>query len=146
MGLMVLWFIDGKIKKEQVLHAFFACSIAWITAVLIKQIFPTVRPFILDGSPADVAFVPTSGAFPSEHTIVAFALSVTVFMHDRKVGWYFITAALLIGVARVLANVHYPTDIVGGAFLGTIVAVIVEKTHFAKLVGKISSLAKFWNK
>lgn len=132
IGLGVLWAIDGRIKKEQVVHALFACLIAWIIAAVVKHFFPTVRPFVLNGGEVDVFLRPTDGAFPSEHTVIAFALAVTVFMHDRKVGWWFLASALLIGVARVLANVHYPIDIVGGAFLGTIVAVIVEKLHFFK--------------
>ena len=33
-------------------------------------------------------------------------------MHDKKVGWVFLLGALVVGVARVLANVHYPIDIV----------------------------------
>ncbi len=78
----------------------------------------------------DVVLRPTDGAFPSEHTVIAFALAVTVFMHDRKVGWGFLVSALVIGVARIIANVHYPIDVIGGAFLGTIVAVIIEKVHF----------------
>lgn len=128
-GLIVLWFIDGKIKKEQVLHALFACLIAFAIAALIKHFFPTLRPYVLNGKETDVFIRPTDSSFPSEHTVLAFAVSVTVFMHDRKVGWWFLAAALAIGISRVIANIHYPIDIVGGAFLGTIVAVIVEKFH-----------------
>lgn len=129
-GLIVLWFIDGKIKKEQVIHALFAAFIAWGISSLIKHFFPTLRPFMVNGREVDVLITPFDGAFPSSHTAEAFALAVTVFMHDRKVGWGFLVSALAIGVARIIANVHYPMDIVGGAFLGTIVAVIVEKVHF----------------
>jgi len=133
-GLVVLWFIDGKIKKEQVIHAVSASLIALFVAFLIKKFFPTVRPFIINGKEIDVLFKPTDGAFPSEHTVIAFALAVTVFMHDRKVGWWFLVGALVVGVARVFANVHYPIDIIGGAFLGTIVAVIVERMHLFQLL------------
>lgn len=137
-GLLILWLIDGKIKKEQVIHALFACLISFVIAFLIKHFFPTVRPFITNGKGIDVLIRPTDGAFPSEHTTLAFALAVTVFMHDRKIGWIFLFSALLIGIARVLANVHYPIDIVGGAFLGTIVAVVMERVHFPQLfTGKI---------
>jgi undecaprenyl-diphosphatase len=129
-GLIILWFIDGKIKKEQVIHALLACTIAWGIALFIKHFFPTLRPYMINGGGTDVFTRPIDGAFPSGHTVLAFALAVTVFMHDRKVGWWFLASALLIGIARVIANVHYPVDIVGGAFLGTIVAVIVEKVHF----------------
>jgi undecaprenyl-diphosphatase len=129
-GLLVLWFIDGKIKKEQVIHALFATFVAWAVSALIKHFFPTLRPFMVNGKEVDILIKPLDGAFPSGHTAEAFALAVTIFMHDRKIGWCFLASALLIGVARVIANVHYPVDIVGGAFLGTIVAVIIEKIHF----------------
>lgn len=138
MGLLVLWVIDGKIKKEQVVHALFACFFSYIIAALIKHFFPTVRPYILNHQATDVFVTPDGGAFPSEHTIVTFALSVTIFLHDRRVGWWFLAGSLLVGIARVLANVHYPIDIVGGAFLGTIVAVIVERLHFLDLVNMFS--------
>jgi undecaprenyl-diphosphatase len=134
LGLGVLWVIDGKIKKEQVAHALLACLIAFAASLLIKYFFPTVRPFMLNGDGVGVIIPPTNGGFPSEHTTIAFALAVTVFMHDRKVGWYFLVSAIAVGVARVMANVHYPVDLIGGAFLGTITAVVVEKIHLFKLI------------
>ena len=132
-GLLVLWVIDGKIKKEQVIHAIFAVFVTWIISEVIKAFSPTIRPFLINGKEPLTFTVPMDGAFPSLHTMSAFALSVTIFMHDRKVGWLFLIAASLIGMARVAANVHYPVDIVGGALLGTLVAVIVERAHFSKL-------------
>ncbi len=133
-GLLVLWFIDGKIKKEQVIHAIFACLSAWLIAFFIKQIFPTIRPFLVDGGPVLTVTVPNDPAFPSQHTALAFALAVTIFMHDKKIGWFYLVGAFAVGFSRVLANVHYPVDIVGGALIGTITAVIFEKVHLRKLV------------
>lgn len=135
-GLVVLWFIDGRIKKEQVVHALFASLIGWLIAIVIKHFFPTVRPYLLNGGEVDVLIPPINGSFPSEHMTIAFASAVTVFMHDRKIGWYFLGTALLIGTARVFANVHYPVDIAGGAFVGTLAAVLVEKTHLFNLLPK----------
>ena len=135
-GLIVLWFADGKIEKEQVIHALVASLIAWTITLLIKHFFPTIRPFVRNGGEVDVLFVPTDSAFPSAHAALAFGLAVTIFMHDRKVGWFYLVGALLIGVARVLANVHYPIDILGGALIGTLVAVVIEKTHMFRLLGR----------
>ena len=135
-GLIILWFIDGRIKKEQVIHALLAGLIAWTLAFLIKRFFPTVRPFVRNGGEVDVLFRPTDGAFPSEHTTLAFSIAITIFLHDRKIGWWYLGAALIIGIARVLANVHYPIDIIGGAFIGTLVAVIIEKLHLFRLFRK----------
>lgn len=133
-GLFVLWVIDGKIKKEQVLHALLAAGIAWVVAELVKAAFPTVRPFVLDGTIPMVFMPGTDGAFPSAHTAAAFALGTTIWLHDKKVGIAFLVAALVVGVARVVGNVHYPIDILGGAAIGVGVALITEKIHLRKLI------------
>jgi len=133
-GLIVLWFIDGKIKKEQVIHALFASASAWLVAFFIKIFFPTLRPYLTDGQPVLTLTVPQDASFPSQHTALAFALAVTIFMHDRRVGWFYLIGAFAVGAARVLANVHYPVDIVVGALIGTITAVIAEKVHLRKLL------------
>lgn len=136
-GLIALWFVDGKIKKEQVVHALLACMFTAIIVFLIKYFFPTLRPYMVNGSEVDVLIKPLDGAFPSGHTAQAFALAVTIFMHDRKIGWFYLVGAFVIGVARVLANVHYPVDILGGAFVGTLLAVVVEKVHFFELLRRL---------
>jgi len=135
-GLVVLWFIDGKIKKEQVIHALVAGLFAWFLAQAIKFLFPTDRPFLVNGEDVLVMIMPKGSAFPSAHTALAFSLAVTIFLHDGKVGFFYLFGALLIGAARVLANVHYPVDILGGALLGTIVAVLIEKTHMFRFLKK----------
>lgn len=135
-GLIILWFIDGKIKKEQVIHALLAVTISYFIAFLVKKFFPTIRPFVANGREVDVLLMPHDGAFPSEHSTIAFALAVTIFMHDRKIGSIFLVSAILIGISRVLANVHYPIDILGGALLGTLVAIVIEKTHMFNFLGK----------
>jgi len=135
-GLFVLWFTDGKIKKEQVIHAIFAASSAWVIAHLIKAIFPTLRPFQVNDSPTAVIIPLANGGFPSGHTAAAFALAVTIWQHNKKAGVVFLVSALLVGIGRMLANVHYPVDILGGAVLGIVSALAVEKLHFRKLFKK----------
>lgn len=132
-GLLVLWFKDGKIKKEQVFHALFAAASAWIIAHIIKALFPTLRPFQVNSESVRVIIPLANGGFPSGHTAAAFALALTIWKHDKKAGIVFLVSAVVVGIARVLANVHYPVDILGGAVLGIIDALVVEKLHFRKL-------------
>lgn len=134
LGLLILWVIDDKIKREQVLHALFAVVVAWGIAQVIKAVFPTLRPFELNGL-TPLTLVPSSnGAFPSGHTAAAFALATTIWLHDKKMGSVFVVAALTVGVARVWGNVHYPIDILGGAVLGAITAFLIEKVHLRKFI------------
>lgn len=133
-GLVVLWVIDGKIKKETVIHAVFSCFVAWGISELIKYIFPTLRPFQAQDLVPLTATIPGDGAFPSSHTAVGFALAVTILKHDRKVGILYLVMAGLVGIARILAYVHYPIDIVGGAILGTVISRLTSSKHFDRLL------------
>lgn len=134
-GLIVLWVVDGKIKKETVIHALFASLMAWTISEIIKYIFPTLRPFQMQNLLPLTATIPGDGAFPSAHTAVAFALSVTILKHDRKVGVLYLIMAGLVGIARIMAHVHYPIDIIGGAMIGTLTSEIVNKKHLFKFLG-----------
>ena len=135
-GIIVLWFINGKIKKEQAMHALIVSFIAWLIAEIIKQLFPTSRPFVADGHTPLTLTIPSvaGGSFPSGHTAAAFGLAFALWLHERKTGWFYLFLAAVIGVARVLAFVHYPVDILGGAFLGILTALTLSKIHFNKLI------------
>ena len=135
-GLIVLWFIDGKIKKEQVLHALFAAFTAYLITAIIKLVFPTLRPFRVEDLAPLTFTVPNDGSFPSGHSAEAFAVATTIWLHDKKWGIVYMLFALAVGIARVLANVHYPIDIVGGALTGTLVGVVVEKVHLFRFFKK----------
>lgn len=135
-GLVILWVIDGKIKKETVLHAIFSCLVAWGTTELIKTFFPTLRPFQFDNISPLTLTVPGDGAFPSTHTAVGFALAATIFKHDRKVGLVYLIMAGLIGIARIIAHVHYPIDIIVGAIIGILVSGLTSSKHFARLLNR----------
>ncbi len=135
-GLIVLWVIDGKIKRETVLHAIFSCALAYVITDLIKNYFPTVRPFIFDGLTPITLITPSDGAFPSTHTAVGFALAVTILKHDKKVGVLYLIMAGLVGVARIMAHVHYPIDIIVGAVIGTVISRLTSGKHFARLLNR----------
>lgn len=128
-GLFILWLVDGKIKKEQVIHALFAAVSAWIIVHLIKAIFPTLRPFQVNNFPTAVLIPLANSGFPSGHTAAAFALALTIWLHNKKAGSIFLISAGLIGIARIWANVHYPIDIIGGAVIGILAALAIEKFH-----------------
>jgi undecaprenyl-diphosphatase len=133
-GLVVLWVIDGKIKKETVIHAVFSCAVAYVITDLAKNYFPVLRPFVFNELIPATLFVPSDGSFPSTHTAVGFALAVTILKHDRKVGVLYLIMAGLVGIARILAHVHYLVDIIAGALIGTIISRLTSSKHFVRLL------------
>jgi len=64
-------------------------------------------------------------SFPSGHAAFFFALAMAIYFYNKKWGAWFFVAATLISVSRIVAGVHYPTDILGGAIIGVFSAYIV---------------------
>jgi undecaprenyl-diphosphatase len=135
-GILVLWVADGKIKREEVLHAVLAFIFAWLVAETIKRLIPTLRPFVVNGQGVLTLTKPGDGSFPSGHTASAFALSTTIWLHDKKAGWFYLILASLVGIARILANVHYPVDILGGVVIGILASFLIERVHLFKLLAR----------
>ncbi len=65
-------------------------------------------------------------SFPSGHALFFFALSTTFFLSDVTLGMVFYFFSTLIAVARVFTGVHWPSDVLAGAFLGVFGALIVH--------------------
>ena len=58
-------------------------------------------------------------SFPSDHAVVLFSVAAGLWMISRRLGTLAICYAALINVPRMYVGVHYPTDILAGALLGT---------------------------
>jgi membrane-associated phospholipid phosphatase len=134
-GLLVLWLIDGRIKKEQALHAFLSALVAWSIAEMLKNLIPSSRPFELYGYTPLTFTIPADNSFPSSHAAATFAMAGSIWLHDRRLGLVFTVGAVLTAIGRVLANVHYLFDVVTGSGLGIISALVVARLHLGKLIG-----------
>lgn len=87
---------------------------------LIRFFYHRPRPFT--DLPVHQLLTSHEWSFPSGHAALFFALATAVYLFDKKWGRGFFIAALLITVSRVVAGVHYPSDIVAGALIGAAVA------------------------
>ena len=65
-----------------------------------------------------------SFSFPSGHSASRFTAAVMLTLRHKK-AWPALILAALIAFSRVFLFVHYPTDIIAGAALGTAFAVLV---------------------
>ena len=99
---------------------------------LLKAYFKIPRPPVFDTG-LKALLAQTDFGFPSSHAAVFMALAVSLFFVSRKAGYVTLALAIAIGIARVLAGVHTPLDIIGGFVVGSMVAIIVDFLAFEVL-------------
>jgi undecaprenyl-diphosphatase len=64
-------------------------------------------------------------SFPSDHAVLFFALSTGLLFVSKKLGTLALFySALFIAFPRMYLGLHYPTDIIAGAFIGIIIALL----------------------
>jgi undecaprenyl-diphosphatase len=94
---------------------------------LIAKGWRRERPY--EAHPSSHVWVARShdASFPSDHASAAFGIAFAVLFFDRVAGALFLTAAVAIGVGRVLVGAHYPADVVAGCLVGLASAVLVVR-------------------
>jgi membrane-associated phospholipid phosphatase len=91
---------------------------------LVKQVVRRERPRI-EGL-AHFGRLPRSLAFPSGHAATSFAGAVRIAALAPRYRGSLLTAAALMALTRPYLGVHYPSDVVAGAAVGSAVALTLE--------------------
>lgn len=129
MGLILFIFARRAREKPAVLSEFWfavgTATGAWLIAQVIKWLSPAARPFVALSDIVPLIKVSDSSAFPSGHAAFFFALGIAVYSLDRRLGQWLIAGAALISAARVMAGVHWPSDILAGLVLALVVSQLV---------------------
>lgn len=131
-ALFVYWLLQKKIRGYQIMHIMAIVVAAFLLSTLIKELFPSPRPFLVYGTNPLTVTVPQDSAFPSTHTSVSFAMVFGALYHSRRLGLFFLAPAILVGLGRIMTNVHYPIDIVGGIFVALLMAVLFNHKGLLK--------------
>ena len=82
-------------------------------------VYPRSRPFVVTVATVLVPHAPDS-SFPSDHAILAFAVTVVLATVNRTLAAWLAAFGVLVLVSRVFVGAHYPTDVIGGAAIGAL--------------------------
>lgn len=124
----IAFFVGKKHLKITALIFISAFTITKYSYTAIKLLVQRPRPF---QTLSDVRLIlgPHGGySFPSGHSTVSFCLAAVIAMRYPKARYPVFIAAALVALSRVYVGVHYPSDILVGAFFGTFIGYIVTRT------------------
>ena len=113
---------DRRMVLVSILGAVFARG---VLVTLIRTWYHRARPISVDA--VHQLVTNDHWAFPSGHASFFFALATGVYLYNKKLGLLYYFFAILMGVSRIFIGVHWPTDILAGAILGTVVTLAVDR-------------------
>ena len=105
----------------------------------LKRVFERPRPSLVDPAVHPLVPVPHSYSMPSGHAATAFAAAVAVGLIHPRLRWPLLVLAALIGLSRVWLGVHYLSDVLAGAALGSAIAWLVVRAGTAIIHARTSS-------
>ncbi len=127
--LAALFLARGKYRSRNGRNGVAAAGLSAALALLVAQLIATVwdraRPYEAHPASSHLLLSPSlDPSFPSDHATGAFARAVAVGLRHRKAGLLTLALATLVSVGRVALGTHYPTDVLGGAALGALAALV----------------------
>ena len=97
-----------------------------INNMIIKRLAARTRPYEVIPELKILIEKEKDLSFPSGHTGSAFAVATVLFCClPQGYGIAALSFAFLMGLTRLYVGVHYPTDVLAGAVIGTLIGVLI---------------------
>jgi undecaprenyl-diphosphatase len=146
-GMLVAAFVFvGGHRRRRTRRAAAAAGLSAGGALAIAHVLSSVvdrpRPFVAD--PGGVHLFVRHAAdpgFPSDHATAAFAIATALMLRNRAWGAVVLAFATVLGVGRVAMGVHYPSDVLAGAALGSLTALAFWWSPIRALLHRIADLS-----
>ena len=100
---------------------------AVVISEVLSKFFDRSRPFVASREITLLIPHDADGGFPSHHTTVMVAIAVALWFRNHNFGRLLFILAMLSGIARVGAGIHYPTDILAGIVIGAMTSWAIHK-------------------
>lgn len=133
---VLVWMLQTGPIRRSLLDLGLSILVVVGVGLLLKTLFGRVRPafgtadqFFGVGRGEDAAALtwPSRTSFPSSHTAAAVVLATWLWYVFPRIRWVGVVLAILVGIARVRFDAHWPSDVTAGALLATVATSIIVR-------------------
>ena len=133
IGVLFLFFgCRNKTWRSRGFLGLFSLAANFLVCnVILKPLIDRTRPYYVLGYDP---LIPPVGdpSFPSGHTSASFAAATAIYAINKKWGVAAYIFAAVMGFSRLYLGVHFPTDVLAGAVVGTAAAMVIIRLFDAK--------------
>ncbi|MEI7030982.1 phosphatase PAP2 family protein [Streptomyces pratensis] len=133
---------DAVTAAAAIVWAPLAAAIAILVNIPIRGFVERPRPFNDHEGLEVLIHGKTDYSFVSDHSTLAMAIAVGIFVANRKFGFVALGLAFFAGFSRIYMGVHYPTDVIGGFALGTAVVLLLAPPAMALLTPLMAAVSR----
>jgi undecaprenyl-diphosphatase len=108
-------------KRASAARMLVAVATVYVACEALGALWPRQRPFSRDSAITVLVPHDAERSFPSRHVASGLAMAAIGGRAHRRLGGGMTTVAWALGVSRVAAGLHYPSDVLGGALLGLVI-------------------------
>lgn len=124
--LFAIYFFAAPRDRElrrTILLAGIAGVIAVGVSVGVSAFVYRPRPFTLLGNQVHLLVPHTAdSSFPSDHAMGSGAFAAGMWRAGGSARWVFLIVALLVGLSRAIAGVHWPSDLIASLIIGGLIS------------------------
>jgi undecaprenyl-diphosphatase len=128
LGILIFFFRMQAVRLIAAIALVLVLSDT-LGARVFKPYFNRLRPNYVASlnTVVRVPYQPKSGSFPSNHTMNSVAVATMFAYYFPLAAIPAFALAFISGYSRMYVGVHYPSDVLGGALFGFLLALIVIK-------------------
>jgi membrane-associated phospholipid phosphatase len=116
IGLMLLLGLGGR--RGDAVRMLAAVGVVYLTCDVLGGAWPRRRPFARLSGIEALAAHDAERSFPSRHVASGLAMAAIGGRAHPRLGAAMTLVAWVLGVSRVAAGLHYPSDVLVGAAIG----------------------------
>jgi len=125
IALTVIMLLIKRTRPVGVMMMFALLGALLVDNIILKNLVARTRPYDAVEGVRLLIERQNDYSFPSGHTGSSFAAAVVMFRElPRKWGVSALVLAFLIAFSRLYVGVHYPTDVLAGLVIGTVLALL----------------------
>lgn len=119
---ILMWVYAPQPWKTAALQSLIAIVVSHIPVAIAKKLYPRMRPYLALPGTNTFHNPLKDHSFPSGHTTAIFAFLVPYMAAQPALTFILLPLCCIVGFSRIYLGLHYPSDVLVGAVIGTTVA------------------------